>query len=129
VPATLTAAQLQSALLAGQIDAARTLGMEAADSFDPVAEEIAAACARVDAYAAGWLPGAALLTGWSRDIAAWSLAKRLGEPSASQTAARDRALKELEDLRDGKFRRVPRDGGASPAGASLLAYGGREALQ
>ncbi len=105
--ASLTASQLHAALSADQIAAARTVGI-GAETIDPVAEEIAAALARVDAYCAGYAPAAALLTGWARDLAAWAVAKRVDTPNAAQKEARDRALLELEAVRDGKFSHLPR---------------------
>jgi hypothetical protein len=106
--ATLTIYQLNAALTSDQIGRIRTEKLIPPPGGgpippDPVQEEIAAACAKVDTYTAGWIVPEALLTGYARDIAAWHLAKRLGKPTEEQTAAKDRALKELEDIRDGKF--------------------------
>ena len=125
MPATLTDAQLKSALTNEQIVAARTKGLAPGDTVDTVGEEIAAACAKVDAYTAGWLPAAALTTGWARDLAAWHVAKRLGAPTDSQTKAKERAEKELEDVRDGKFPGIARDT-ASEASAGKIAHGGKK---
>jgi hypothetical protein len=124
MPATLTIDQLKAALTADQIAAAQSEGLEPQDNVDPVAEEIGAAIARVDAYCAGYLPAAALLTGWARDLAAWHVAKRLTLPTEAQTSARDRALKELEDLRDGKFPQIPRDTAAT-ATQGKVEFGGK----
>lgn len=120
MPATLTATQLKAALTNEQIVAARTKGLAEGDTIDPVAEEILAALARVDAYAAGWLPAAGLLTAWARDLAAWAVAKRLGTPTESQKTAKEQAEKELEDLRDGKFSGVARDPNATGGAGKIL---------
>lgn len=125
MPATLTETQLKAALSAEQIAAARDEGLDAGDTINPVAEEISAALARVDYYAKGWLPAAALLTGWARDIAAWHVAKRLTLPTEPQTKAYERALKELEDLSDGKSPQTPRDPAAT-ATQGKVSYGGKE---
>lgn len=121
---TLTDSQLKAALTNEQIVAARTKGLAVGDTTDPVAEEISAACAKVDAYAAGWLPADGLLTAWARDLAAWHVAKRLDTPTEAQTKAKERAEKELEDLRDGKFKGIERDPAAA-AGTGKVASGGR----
>jgi hypothetical protein len=124
MPATLSEQQLKAALTNEQITAARTKGLAAGDTVNPVAEEIATACARVDAYTAGWLVSPGLLTGWARDLAAWHVAKRLDTPTEAQTKAKERAEKELEDVRDAKFPGLARDPAA--AGASgKVASGGR----
>lgn len=109
MPATLTLTQLHAALSAEQIaalDANAPTWDPAAP--DPITEEIAAAIAKVDTYAAGWSPAAAMLTAWARAIAAWEICKRLGIQNDGQKEARDRALKELEDLRGGLFAGVSR---------------------
>lgn len=98
---TLTVSQLRSALTADQVSQASTKGVSAGD--DPVAEEIAAACAKVDFYTSGHTVPDALATGYARDIAAHQVAKRLGSATDDQVRAYERALKELEDIRDGKF--------------------------
>ena len=121
MPATLTETQLQAALTAEQITALednRPSWNSASPS--PVAEEISAAIARVDLYTTGYLPAAALLTGWARDLAAWALCKRLGIQNEGQTAAKDRALLELEAVRDGKF------SGLTRAAASSVSFGSKE---
>ena len=107
MPATLEISQLKAALTAKQISAAQTKGLQPGDP-DPVAEEISAALAKVDTYAAGYdvLPG--LLTGWARDVACHQVAKRLGVVTDDQVRSYERANKELEDLRDGKFPNIPR---------------------
>lgn len=123
MPATLTVNQLKAALSAEQIAAARDEGLAPGDTVDPVAESITTALAAVDFYCEGWLPPAARLTGWACDIAAWQVAKRLTLPTEAQTQAHDRALKELEDLRDGKFPQTPRDGSATATLGKVLAGG------
>ena len=127
MPATLTETQLKAALSAEQIIAAREEGLEVGDTINPVAEEITAALARVDYYCKGWLPAAALLTGWARDIAAWHVAKRLTLPTDPQTKAYERALKELEDLRDGKAPQTPRDPSAT-ATQGQVSFGGKNKI-
>ena len=124
MPATLTPDQLKAALSAEQINAARDEGRDIGDELDPITEAITAACATVDAYCAGWIPAAARHTGWARDLAAWYVAKRLTQPTEAQTAARDRALKELEDLRDGKFPQTPRDTTATATQGQVI-FGGK----
>jgi hypothetical protein len=121
--ATLTVPQLKAALTNEQIVAARTKGVSAADTVDPVAEEIATALAKVDTYSAGYDVPAGLLTGWSREIAAHNVAKRLGTPTADQVRTFERTNKELEDLRDGKFPNIPRI--AAPS-SGKVASGSRE---
>lgn len=121
---TLADTQLKAALTNEQIVAARSKSLVPGDA-DPVAEEIAAACAKVDTYTAGYLPDSALLTGYARDIAAHQVAKRLGTPTESQVRAYDRALKELEDIRDGKFPNIPRDPASIPASAAKVKSGSR----
>lgn len=123
MPATLTSDQLKAALSAEQINAARDEGLDVGDTVDPITEAITTACATVDAYCAGWLPEAARLTGWARDLAAWHVAKRLTLPTEPQTAARERALKELEDLRDGKFPQTPRDTAATATQGKVISGG------
>jgi hypothetical protein len=125
---TLTDAQLKAALSNEQIVAARTKGLAEGDLTDPVAEEISAACAKVDAYTAGWLPAPALRTAWARDLAAWHVAKRLGSPTESQTEAKTRAEKELEDVRDAKFPGIPRDPSAEPASSGKVLHGGNRKI-
>jgi hypothetical protein len=117
----LTESQLHAALTAEQI-AAIEANRPSWDSAvpSPVLEEITAATAKVEAYAAGWEPAAALLTSWARAIAAWELCKRLGIQNEGQKEARDRALKELEDLRSGLFAGIPR------ASGGRVAHGSRE---
>lgn len=122
---TLTDSQLKSALTNEQIVKARTKGLAEGDVVDPVAEEIAAACAKVDTYAAGWLVGTGMLTGWARDLAAWHVAKRLDNPTEAQTKAKERAEKELEDLRDGKFSGIAREPEAE-TGKGKVKSGGRD---
>ena len=121
--ATLTVPQLKAALTNEQIVAARTKGVSAAETIDPVAEEIAAALAKVDTYAAGFDVPEGMLTGWAREIAAHGVAKRLGTPTADQVRTYERANKELEDLRDGKFSNIPRIAGAS---SGKVASGSRD---
>lgn len=123
--ATLTDSQLKSALTNEQIVKARTRGLADGDTVDPVDEEILAALAKVDAYAAGWVVPAGLLTAWARDLAAWHVAKRLDTPTDPQKTAKERAEKELEDLRDGKFPGIPRDEDA-PTGTGKVKHGTRE---
>lgn len=108
MPATLTVPQLKAVLTNEQIVNARTKGVSAADTIDPVEEEINAALAKVDTYSAGYVVNPGLLTGWARDLAGHNVAKRLGTPTADQIRCFDRANKELEDLRDGKFPNIPR---------------------
>lgn len=111
--ATLTDTRLKSALTNEQIVAARTRGTSAADASDPVQEEIAAACAKVDTFASGYTVPAGMLTAWAADLAAHNVAKRLGTPTADQVRTYERANKELEDLRDGKFKNIPKVDGSS----------------
>jgi hypothetical protein len=118
--ATLTLDQLYAALLAPEIEAVTANFPTEDNEPDPVAEEILSALARVDAYATGWAAPAALLTGWARDIAAWHILKRLDIAKENHAKAMDRALKELQDLRDGKFSGVTR------ATTGRLLYGGKE---
>jgi len=125
MPATLTEQQLKSALTNEQIVRARTRGLDEGDTVDPVAEEIEAACAKVDTYAAGWIVAAALTTAWARALAAWEVAKRLDTPTPSQKEAKERAERELEDLRDGKFPGIERSPDAAP-GAGKVKSGGRD---
>lgn len=120
--ATLTVSQLKATLTNEQIVAARTKGVSAADTLDPVQEEINAAIAKVDTYAAGFTVPPGLLTSWARDLAGHNVAKRLGTPTADQIRVYERANKELEDLRDGKFANIPRL--ASPS-AGKVASGSR----
>jgi hypothetical protein len=90
-----------------------------------VAQAIATARARVDAFGTGWDAPAALLTGWACDLAAWAVTNRLTIQTEGQTATKDRAQRELEDLRDGKFPGIPRTPGGSAATTGRLTYGGR----
>lgn len=122
---SLTEAQLKSALTDDQMVKARTRGLAEGDTIDPVAEEITAACAKVDTFAAGWVAPAAMLTGWARDLAAWHVAKRLDVPTEAQTKAKERAEKELEDLRDGKFPDLAR-AASGTSGAGQVIHGGRD---
>lgn len=116
MPANLTDSQLKAALTNEQILKARTQGLADGDTVDPVAEEISAATAKVDAYTAGWIVPDGLTTGWARDLAAWHVAKRLDTPTEAQTKAKERAETELEAVRDGKFTGLARD--AEAAGAT-----------
>jgi len=127
MPATLSDSQLKSALTNDQIVKARTRGLAEGDTIDPVAEEIAAACEKVDAFTAGWLVSAGLLTAWARDLAAWHVAKRLDTPTEAQTTAKERAEKELEDVRDGKFTGIERAPDAT-AGAGKVKTGSRDKI-
>lgn len=127
---TLTLHQLNSALTSEQIGKVRTDRLlpppeEGPLPPDPAEEEIAAACAKVDTYTAGWIVAAPLLTGYARDIAAWHLAKRLGKPTGEQDTAKDRALKELEDIRDGKFPGILPDPDAAPQTPPKIKGGSR----
>lgn len=119
---TLSESQLKAALTNEQIVKARTKGLAEGDTINPVAEEINAACARVDAFCAGYLPSAALTTGWARSLCAWEVAKRLDTPTDAQTKAKERAEKELEDVRDGKFKGIACD---TSAGTGKVASGSR----
>ena len=121
--ATLTVPQLKAALTNEQIVAARSKGLSAGETVDPVQEEIDAALAKVDTYAAGYEVPAGLLTGWARELAAHNVAKRLGTPTEDQVRTFDRTNKELEDLRDGKFPNIPRV--APPSGGKVVS-GGRD---
>lgn len=123
MPTLLTAEHLLAALSAEQIAAARTEGLAPTDTLDPVVEAVLTACAVVDFYSAGWLPATARLTGWACDLAAWQIAKRLTEPTEAQTAARTRTLRELEELRDGKFPQTPRDPSATATPGKVLSGG------
>ena len=122
MPATLTDSQLKSALTNEQIVAARTKGLAADDTVDPVAEEITAALATVDTYAGGWDVPPGMLTNWSRHLAAHNVAKRLGSATADQIRTFEQTNKELEDLRDGKFTNIPKIAGAT---AGKVLSGGR----
>ena len=121
--ATLTTNQLYAALTAEQIAALEANPPSTPGAPDAVAEEISAALSRVDTYTAGWLPSAALTTSWARALAAWEVCKRLGIQSDGQKEARDRTLKELEEVRDGKFTGIAADTATPPAG-SRVSYGG-----
>lgn len=109
---TLTEAQLFSALTHEQVQAVRSHWPITGEQPNPLTEEITAACARVDAYTAGWAPPASLLTAWARDIAVWHILKRLNLASANNddaaAAAKETALKELADVREGKFPGIAR---------------------
>ena len=113
--ATLTESPLKSALTNEQIVATRAKGLLPGDA-DPVEEEILTALAKVDTYAAGYDVPAGLLTGWAREIAAHNVAKRLGSPTEDQVRTFERANKELEDLRDGKFPNIARTTTAATTG-------------
>lgn len=125
MPATLTVDQLRAAFTAAQIEAIDDQWPTISGTPDPVAEEILAALSRVDAYSAGWSPAAALLTGWTRDLAAWHILKRLALASEDHRRAYERALTELEELRDGKFQNTPR--AATPT-TGRVSYGSREKI-
>jgi phage gp36-like protein len=112
MPATLTESQLKSALTNEQITRSKTK-MGEGETLDPVAEEISAALAKVDTYTTGYEVPESLLTGWARDIAAFHVAKRLDTPTDYQIKAYERALKELEDIRDGKFPNLTKIPGAT----------------
>jgi len=105
---TLTEAQLFSALTHEQVEAVRSHWPVTGDEPNPVAEEITAACARVDAYTAGWAPAAALLTAWARDLAVWAVLKRLGLATEDHAAAKTTALDELKAVSEGKFPGISR---------------------
>lgn len=105
---TLTEPQLKSRLTNDQIVKARTTSLGENEEIDPVAEEIAAACAKVDTFAEGYDPNPGLLTGWARDLAAHNVAARLGTPTEAQVRCYETANKELADLRDGKFPNIPK---------------------
>lgn len=126
---TLTATQLNVALTSEQIGEARTRHItppeEGQPALDPVAEEITAACAKVDQYITGWLLADSLATAYARDLAAWAVAKRLSSPTEDQDTAKDRALKELEEIRDGKFPGIARDPAATPARKVLTGRKGK----
>ncbi len=117
----LTDLQLKSALTNEQIVTARTKSILPGDP-DPVQEEINAAVAKVETYTGGYIVSPFLLTGYARDIAAHQVAKRLSTTTDSQVRAFDRALKEIEDIRDGKFPNLkPAPGAAS----GKVLHGGR----
>ena len=120
MPATLTTAQLTAAFTAEQYAAVLDNPPPDKSSDEAMADETAAALARVDSYCAGWTVPAALLTGWARDITAWHVLKRLNLASAEQTAAKDRALIELAEVRDAKFPGITR-----AAGSGTVLCGGR----
>ena len=121
MPTTLTAVQLKSVLTNEQILQARTRGTSAADSLDPVQEEIEAASVKVDTFAAGYNVPAGMLTGWARTLAAHAVAARIGTPTEDQVRLFDQTNKELEDLRDGKFLNSPKTGTTT----GKVAHGGR----
>ena len=125
MPATLTAIQLKSRLTNEQLQAARTRGVSAADEMDPVEEEIAAACSKVDTYASGYSVPAGMLTGWARDLAAHAVASRLGTPTADQVRLYEQANKELEDLRDGKFKNISK---AADVNTDKVNFGSKPAI-
>jgi len=104
----LTVTQLNTALTNEQIAEARTAGV-AEGAPDPAAEEIAGAIAKVSSYTAGYtLPGP-WGTNLARALAAHNLASRLGKPTGDQVRIFERANKELEDIRDGKFPNLEKD--------------------
>ncbi|MEO5915564.1 MAG: hypothetical protein ABIS50_15125 [Luteolibacter sp.] len=111
--ATLTVPQLKSALTNDQIVKARTTGIGEGETIDVVAEEITAACAKVDTYCAGYVVPEGLTTGWARELAAHNVAKRLGTPTPDQVRTFERTNTELEDLRDGKFPNIAKVAGAT----------------
>lgn len=106
--ATLTDSQLKATLTNEQIVAARTKGLSAAETVDPVQEEIDAALAKVDTYCAGYDVPPGMLTSWARGLASHNVAMRLGTPTESQVRIFELVNKELEQLRDGKFANIPR---------------------
>lgn len=112
MPASLTESQIYSALTQPQHEAVRSHWPITGDVPNPVDEEIAAACARVDAYTAGWNPPAALLSAWARDIAVWHLLKRLELATEAHAAAKNTALEELKAVSEGRFPGIAR--AASP---------------
>lgn len=105
---TLTITQLNTALTNEQITKARETGV-ADGAEDPALEEIQGAIDKVDSYTAGWIVPAAWLTNLARALAAHNLATRLGKPTTDQVRIFDRANKELEDIRDGKFPNLEKD--------------------
>lgn len=126
MPATLTESQLYSALTQEHMEAVRShWPVTATAEPDPIAEEIAAACARVDAYTAGWAPAAALLTAWARDIAVWHVLKRLELVTDAHSQAKDTALEELKAVSEGKFPGVART--ETPI-TGTVAHGTREKI-
>lgn len=129
MPTTLSLHQLNAALTSEQIGKARSERLLPPPESgplppDPVEEAIAAACAKVDTYCHGWLVADVLRTALARDLAAWEVAKRLGKPTDEQATARERALKELEDIRDGKFPGIARDPASAPAAPAAKIKGG-----
>lgn len=126
MPASLSESQLKSALTNDQIVTARTKSLGEGETLDPVAEEISAACAKVDTYCTGYEMSPGLTTGWARDIAAHQVAKRLGTPTEAQIRAYDRALKEIEDVRDGKFPNLAKTAGAT---AGKVISGGKKQIE
>jgi hypothetical protein len=125
MPATLTHAQLLSALTEQQVQAVESYWDAGAGQDDPVAEEIAAALARVDAYTAGWAPSPELLTGWARAIAAWHILARMDLATEAHAQAKDTALEELRAVRAGEFPGIAR---AANAVTGAVAYGGRDKI-
>ena len=119
---SLTIDELHAALTGDQIARAKSEGMGDA-VIDPVDEEMAAACAKVDAYTGGYAVADVLLRAYARDIAAFQVAKRLGAATDNQTKAYDRALRELEDIRDGKFSHLAVTDAAATNTAGSVAYG------
>jgi hypothetical protein len=125
MPATLTYAQIYSALTQEHLLAVQSHWPVTGDQPDPVAEEIAAATARVDAYTAGWDPPAALLSAWARDIAVWHILKRLSLATEAHAQAKDTALEELKAVSEGKFPGIART--SSPLTGSV-SHGSREKI-
>lgn len=125
MPATLTEAQVFSALTQPQMEAVRSHWPITGDEPNPVTEEIAAATARVDAYTAGWNPAAALLSAWARDLAVWHILKRLDLATENHDKARETALEELKAVSEGKFPGIART--ATPVTGNV-AHGTREKI-
>lgn len=125
MPATLTEAQVYSALTQPQMEAVRSHWPLTGDEPNPVAEEIAAAIARVDAYTAGWNPSAALLSAWARDLAVWHILKRLDLATENHDKARATALEELKAVSEGKFPGIARTD--TPITGNV-AYGSRDKI-
>jgi len=125
MPATLTEAQIFSALTQPQMEAVRSHWPVTGDEPNPVAEEIAAATARVDAYSAGWNPPAALLTAWARDLAVWHILKRLDLATENHDKARETALEELKLVSEGKFPGIAR---SSTPITGTVSHGSREKI-
>lgn len=123
MPATLSESQLKSRLTNDQIVKARTTSLGEGETVNPIAEEIASALGKVDTFAEGYTVNPGLLTGWARDLAAHNVAARLGTPTEAQVRCFETANKELADLRDGKFKNIPKIAGASDG---KVASGGRK---